>query len=298
MVLRAETIDAIGAEAPKAYSEGWIGPVGLGEMNVLREWTVACEDVGAYYHVQLPVSGRFRLLYRGADLLSSPRVSPVGQPDQGPFVGTWGAGYRALCVSMERSAVDAALARLLGERVPRRVVFQPAMDLASSAGRAWAGFLLSVQRQMGTPGGLLSQPMVAAPLAEALINGFLLAAPHSYSEAVRDPVPAAAPAAVRAAVNLIEADPRAPLTVSGLAAHSGVSVRTLQNGFRRHFGMPPLAYLREVRLRRAHEDLAAADPFAVSVADVARRWGFGHLGRFAAAHTAKYGQTPLRTLRG
>jgi AraC-like DNA-binding protein len=36
----------------------------------------------------------------------------------------------------------------------------------------------------------------------------------------------------------------------------------------------------------------------VSVADVARRWGFGHQGRFAAMHQAKYGQTPLMTLRG
>lgn len=59
-----------------------------------------------------------------------------------------------------------------------------------------------------------------------------------------------------------------------------------------------MAYVREVRLRRAHEELRAADPFTESVAAVARRWGFRHLGRFAAAHEAAYGQTPSRTLRG
>jgi transcriptional regulator GlxA family with amidase domain len=59
-----------------------------------------------------------------------------------------------------------------------------------------------------------------------------------------------------------------------------------------------MEYVRDVRLRRAHEELRAADPFAASVADVARRWGFAHLGRFASAHEAKYGQKPLSTLRG
>ena len=55
-------------------------------------------------------------------------------------------------------------------------------------------------------------------------------------------------------------------------------------------GMSPIAYLRVVRLRRAHWDLRAADPSHDSVASIARRWGFAHLGRFAAAHKNMYGQ--------
>ncbi|MDT5107493.1 MAG: hypothetical protein QOI25_5006 [Mycobacterium sp.] len=62
-------------------------------------------------------------------------------------------------------------------------------------------------------------------------------------------------------------------------------------------GMSPIAYLRVVRLRRAHWDLRAADPSHDSVASIARRWGFAHLGRFAAAHKNMYGQTPLQALR-
>jgi hypothetical protein len=116
------------------------------------------------------------------------------------------------------------------------------MDTASGHGRGWAQFLLSTQRQLAAPDSLLSDPIVAAPLAEAVVNGFLLAMPHSHSGALRAVAPAARPAAVRAAVELIEGDPAVPLTVSALAAHCGVSVCTLQNGFRRHLGMSPLAY--------------------------------------------------------
>lgn len=58
-----------------------------------------------------------------------------------------------------------------------------------------------------------------------------------------------------------------------------------------------MAYLRRVQLRRAHEDLLAGDPFRETVASIAHRWGFMHLGRFAAAHEAAYGEPPLGALR-
>jgi transcriptional regulator GlxA family with amidase domain len=74
-------------------------------------------------------------------------------------------------------------------------------------------------------------------------------------------------------------------------------VRTLQQGFQRHLGMSPMAYLRLVRLRGAHRDLRTADPCHSSVALIAHGWGFTHLGRFAAAHKSMYGQTPQEALR-
>jgi AraC-like DNA-binding protein len=98
-------------------------------------------------------------------------------------------------------------------------------------------------------------------------------------------------------MNIIEAGPHLPLTTSTLARQCHVSVRTLQEGFQRHLGMSPMAYLRVVRLRRAHRDLRSADPSHSSVVSIAHRWGFTHLGRFAAAHKTMYGQTPLQTLR-
>jgi AraC-like DNA-binding protein len=64
----------------------------------------------------------------------------------------------------------------------------------------------------------------------------------------------------------------------------------------RHVGMSPMAYLRDARLRRADAGLRAAAA-GDTVASIARRWGFAHPGRFAAAYEAKHGQPPGRTLR-
>jgi AraC-like DNA-binding protein len=102
---------------------------------------------------------------------------------------------------------------------------------------------------------------------------------------------------VRDAMDMIEAGPHLPLTTSTLAKQCHVSVRTLQEGFQRHLGISPMAYVRVVRLRHAHRDLRSAHPSHSTVASIAHRWGFTHLGRFAAAHKATYGQTPLQALR-
>lgn len=60
--------------------------------------------------------------------------------------------------------------------------------------------------------------------------------------------------------------------------------------------MSPMSYLRDARLRRADAELRAAVPPDDTVAAIARRWGFAHLGRFAAAYEARFGQPPGRTL--
>ncbi len=88
-----------------------------------------------------------------------------------------------------------------------------------------------------------------------------------------------------------------PWRAAELARLAGTSVRQLHEGFRRHLGLSPMVYLREVRLMRAHEDLVAADQGLRSVSDVAYRWGFGHPGRFAADYRRRYGQLPSDTLR-
>jgi transcriptional regulator GlxA family with amidase domain len=70
----------------------------------------------------------------------------------------------------------------------------------------------------------------------------------------------------------------------------------LQEGFHRHVGMPPMMYLRDLRLEQARKELVQSDPHQVSVKQVALRWGFVHLGQFQGAYHRRYGQTPGQTL--
>jgi transcriptional regulator GlxA family with amidase domain len=147
------------------------------------------------------------------------------------------------------------------------------------------------------PHSLIHQPLVGMPFVDSLVRGFLLAAEHSLRSALTEDLRPVAPRAIRTAIDVIEAEAQLPLTLSSIAARSQVSVRSLQQGFKHHLGMSPMSYLREVRLRRAHQTLIESDPSIVTVASVAYDWGFTNLGRFAAAHADRYREPPAKTLR-
>lgn len=89
--------------------------------------------------------------------------------------------------------------------------------------------------------------------------------------------------------------PDVPLSVLELAQRLGVSTTTLEAGFREQFGETPLTYLRRLRLRGVHRALRGG-PTRTSVTATALRFGFEHLGRFAAAYRRMYGESPSRTL--
>ena len=76
---------------------------------------------------------------------------------------------------------------------------------------------------------------------------------------------------------------------------SGISSRGLQHAFRRALDMTPMQYLRVVRLVGAHEELRSGG--TVSIAEVARRWGFSSASRFARFHREHYGQNPAQVVR-
>ena len=76
-----------------------------------------------------------------------------------------------------------------------------------------------------------------------------------------------------------------------------VTPRSVQYMFRKHLDCTPIAYLRQVRLHHAHQDLLSGTRSTTTVTTVASRWGFGHAGRFAVYYRQVYGQSPHTTLR-
>jgi AraC family ethanolamine operon transcriptional activator len=72
--------------------------------------------------------------------------------------------------------------------------------------------------------------------------------------------------------------------------------RTLLLGFHEVFGMSPKLYQKSLRLNRVRQDLLRAGKKA-RVTDIAVRWGFSHLSRFAADYRQMFGERPRETAR-
>jgi transcriptional regulator GlxA family with amidase domain len=139
-------------------------------------------------------------------------------------------------------------------------------------------------------------PMVLAQLEDLVLLSLLTHHRHNHSESIRVHSEVPAPRAVRRAMDLCDQGGHSTVTVTGLAEAAGISVRALQEGFRRYVGMTPTEYLRESRLRHVRAELLDGPTAeARTVADIAYRWGFTHLGRFAHDYRVRYGELPSET---
>ena len=106
----------------------------------------------------------------------------------------------------------------------------------------------------------------------------------------------AASGTVGRAVAFIEDRARDDIGVADIAAAAFVTVRAVQLAFRRYLDTTPLAYLRQVRLERAHQELTEADPDRTTVTAIAAGWRFTNASRFSAYYRAAYDVPPTQTL--
>jgi AraC family ethanolamine operon transcriptional activator len=95
----------------------------------------------------------------------------------------------------------------------------------------------------------------------------------------------------------IDAESESRLTVQELCEVCGVTRLRLNRVFRATLGMPPSAYMRLVRLNGARRDLLAKSPPELAkVTEVATKWGFDELGKFAGYYRRAFGERPSETL--
>lgn len=176
------------------------------------------------------------------------------------------------------------------------MTFDFVADVRSPLGRRWATVLDLVVDELDHPTPLGRDPLVNRHLEGLVIDGLLLGQRHSYTDVATGSTVARMAPAIRRAVELIQDRPSEPWTTVRLAGKVHLSVRALQEGFHRDVGTPPMAYLRQTRLRRARDELLAADHEVSTVSSVAVGLGILHLGRFSAAYREAFGESPSETL--
>jgi AraC-like DNA-binding protein len=258
--------------------------------------SVATNERGGYL-VVMTEAGSLRSEHRGTRVRVTTSLAAL-YPPSGLASTSWtGPHDSPLSVKVDAAALEDHLAAHLGQPVARPIHLMDSMTTADGRGQTWAALIRVIYHDALAGWPLGSHPLIRSRLHDAAVYGLLMAAGHPYREEWFTPATALRPRPVKQAIDVIEAYPDRPLSVTAIARMVGVSARTLQDGFRRHVGFTPMAYARRVRLARVHHDLCEADPQWETVADIAHRWGFAHLGRFAAAYREIYGVTPSQTLR-
>lgn len=210
----------------------------------------------------------------------------------------WGADSEILTLLSDTQMLHAALKALAPHADDRPLRFHtPVLGFPGGVAVYGAARLLAdVFSQYQSANEVA--PRITRQLADQALNAVLLGLEHNHSDEIRRGARSNRTASVDTAIELIEAETCATHSIPELARHCGVTARALELSFRKALDVTPHAFLQQTRLEKAHRELQAADACdGVTVAQIAARWGFWHLGRFAARYRTRYGMTPSEALR-
>ncbi|GAA2586924.1 AraC family transcriptional regulator [Winogradskya consettensis] len=272
-----------------------LGSLTVGEISYGIEICVAIGDLRTAYHVLAPLTGSVQVLHRGTSTTADPGRAAVFQPGSDIEL-RWSADCRVYSVKVERLAFERELTALDPPDVapgPLGLTF----GLAGGPGRSWMALIRLLHTELRQPDGLSALPRLLTRWRDLAISALACAVEQRHGDDIPGVPTARRPRPVKRTLDAMHAEPGRAFTAHELAAIAGVGVRVLQESFRRHVGVPPLTYLRRLRLEGVHAELIRADKGQVSVSEVAHRWGFTHLGRFAGSYRDRYGLTPSETLR-
>ncbi|MFS0852164.1 helix-turn-helix transcriptional regulator [Microbacterium sp. 179-I 3D4 NHS] len=202
----------------------------------------------------------------------------------------WKRGARVRALVFDRAAAQERVRQVVGDDhlVLRTSRLAP---LNEAAGRTWERMFAYLEASLGAASDseILQRELERHALAVTL-TAFATSVLATASDT---PQRRAAPTSVRRALSFIAENAHRPITVDDVAAAAFISTRGLQYAFRRTMDATPAEYLRRARLEGAHRDLRSGD--GEPIAAIARRWGFSHPSRFAAAYREAYGVSPSTT---
>jgi AraC-like DNA-binding protein len=212
-------------------------------------------------------------------------------PAHEPFHCITAHGSRVLALNLDDDLARSYKRALEGSgRAPRPLTFRLVSSDAKCA--SVFSYLRWLSEELQRESSALNVPHVAVEAVDLLLAMLTQACwppDAARGEGGRD--------ALRLAEEFLAARLETPVSLPTVAAAAGVSLRTLTRAFHKEYGVGPVGFLRRRRLEAARRDLLAAEPDSTNVTDVALRYGFAHLGRFAGEYRKAFGESPSETLR-
>lgn len=250
----------------------------------------------ADYVIQLPLRGRLEATIGADRVVCSARRAAIASPTREQCLFRSEADNARIQFVLSQSVLVDQLSALLGEPPSEAPDFAPAIDLTTGHGRSLAQYLLTAAIDLDRPDSVLTHARTMSTFQQFIMTGLLLSQPHSHADLLLRLGRPVAPHGVKRAIDYMEAHLTQPLVLADIVAASGIPGRTLLQHFRDSRGTSPMRYARDARMVRVRQDLMRARD-GDGVTEIALRWGFNHLGRFAVEYRRRFGESPSDTLR-
>jgi AraC-like DNA-binding protein len=247
------------------------------------------------YWLQLPIREHIEFTVAHRCISCGPHRAAVSSPTNGLLIRTNARGAR-FNISLTASALTRQLAGLLGTAPTKPLEFAPSMNLSAGYGRSLAQYVCLAVMDFERAGKMPWDAITTSQFEQFIMYRLLLDHPNNYIELLGRRERSLTPRDLRRALDYMHANLAAPITVADISDASGIAGRTLFQYFRDFRGTSPMRYLRDARFEKVRQALRIAKP-EEGIAQVARKWGFSHLGRFAIEYRKRFGESPSETAR-
>lgn len=272
-----------------------LGSIHLVDLQYGADVEVEANLADDHFLVHLALSGETTMWTDGERHRLGPDTLLISSPTA-PLRVQMTQTCRHLAVRMPAVVCTEYLSQQLHIPVNRPLEFYAGQDGSRELPLAWRGMLQHIGEQLRLAPTLMGNRRVQRQygllLAELLLGHYC----NSYSEQIALHGNDISPRHVRRAREIIHDSVDETISISALAGQVGVSVRSLQNGFRHFLGLTPLEYVRRHRLEKLHSALMQADGSS-NVTELMLECGIVNFGRYAQYYRQQYGCLPSETLR-
>lgn len=303
-------IDFVRSEVAKVYCDHKLGlrhgmkldarhhhakmnQVSLNFMSYGSEVEIEPGELDKFFLIQLPLKGWAEINSGGDQVISADGCASIPAPDKHLSM-RWSENCEQLMVQIPREVMEQRLRSLISQPLNKPLEFELLMSADDQKIKAWWRLIDYMLTEFEA-----NHPVTAGAGAEhmeqLILTNLLYAQPHNYTEALLSKGHSIAPAHVKKAEDYIRANIAQHISIDDLVAVTGVSPRSLHEGFRKFRGQSPLSFLRSLRLESARGDLLLGK--GDSVTSIATRWGFTQLGRFSVTYKDVYGESPSETFK-
>jgi AraC-like DNA-binding protein len=273
-----------------------IGGVSVNRLRYGPEVRIDAGYLGSFALVMMPMTGTAEVVCGAQRTHTNPTTGAVVSPTL-PFFQTIQADCDQIMIQVDRDVIERTCAQHLGHDLRSPVQFALNLDMSDCSKQGWPALVSYLLAMIDGNSVALSSPLLASSIEHMVVATLLYSQCHNYSEELGQAPRSIAPGHVKRVEEFISEHAGEPLTVASLAAYAGVSASALYTGFRNFRQTTPMAHLRSVRLQKVHDELVQTTSSAITVTEVAVKWGFGHLSHFTAHYKRKFGELPSETLR-
>lgn len=276
------------------FSNMAISESSISYFDYRAETQVEVDEFSHHYLIEIPLSGHAETYFRKKTIPSQKGKSVVLSPGT-DFQSCWTADCCKLLVKLERKALERQLSWMLDDALNEPVIFNPAMDLNAPKGASWWNLVKYIVSENENS---LSDLIRVDPkyYEQMLIGSILYNQQNNYTDRLTNRKNDILPHSVRIAEKYLEEHCKDPITTKELSQLTGVSVRSLYDGFQKYRGISPMKLLTNIRFEKVYQALKNSNRNS-SVSEIAMDWGFNQLGYFSIEYKRRFGESPSDTLR-